>query len=188
MYNIFQNIFLYFNSGEDTVSVLCGFKIINSYNGILIDLNSSPTIINCIIKDMEYSGILTSITNAIIMNNTIYNCYGAYGTGLQIGGISLVKNNIIVHGLSYGCWNVSVNIQYSPVADYNDVWDWNIANYNDRWNVGEHDISMDPVFVDTVDFRLQLGSPCINAGDPLILDPDGTRSDMGAWGGPHAYQ
>jgi len=29
-------------------------------------------------------------------------------------------------------------------------------------------------------------SPLIDAGDPSILDPDGTRSDIGATGGPYA--
>ena len=44
-------------------------------------------------------------------------------------------------------------------------------------------ISADPLFVDEPngDLRLQFGSPCIDAGDPLSpLDPDTTRADMGA--------
>ena len=36
------------------------------------------------------------------------------------------------------------------------------------------------------DFRLRRGSPLINAGDPLLLDANGTTSDMGAYGGPYA--
>ena len=44
----------------------------------------------------------------------------------------------------------------------------------------------DPMFVDpwNGDLRLQKGSPCVDAGVPWILDVDGTRSDMGAFGGP----
>ncbi len=44
----------------------------------------------------------------------------------------------------------------------------------------------DPMFVDpdNGDLRLQKGSPCIDAGAPWILDLDGTRSDIGAFGGP----
>ncbi|MBZ0198788.1 MAG: T9SS type A sorting domain-containing protein, partial [Ignavibacteriaceae bacterium] len=34
------------------------------------------------------------------------------------------------------------------------------------------------------DFHLQMYSPAIDAGDPAILDVDGTRSDIGAYGGP----
>lgn len=177
------DIFIWFNSCEDTSSVLCGFKIIGAYIGLLIDLNCSPTVMNCIFKDIEYAAIMSDFTNAIYSNNTFYSCEH----GMDIGEICQVQNNIVVHGLAYGLWNASLDPQYAPIGDYNNVWDWGIANYNDRWTVGEHDISLDPMFQDTVEFRLQPVSPCINAGDPLILDTDGTRSDIGAWGGPHAY-
>ncbi len=52
----------------------------------------------------------------------------------------------------------------------------------------------DPMFVDqdNGDLHLQEHSPCIDAGAPWILDPDGTRSDIGVFGGPggsvYAYQ
>ena len=42
----------------------------------------------------------------------------------------------------------------------------------------------DPMFVDSNSYELQYGSPCINAGHPLIVDVDGSRSDIGALGGP----
>jgi hypothetical protein len=37
---------------------------------------------------------------------------------------------------------------------------------------------------DSSDFRLQMFSLLIDRGDPSILDPDGSRSDIGAYGGP----
>jgi len=46
-------------------------------------------------------------------------------------------------------------------------------------------INVDPLFVDpnAGDFSLQGDSPCIDAGDPdpVYIDPDGTRNDMGAY-------
>jgi parallel beta-helix repeat protein len=48
---------------------------------------------------------------------------------------------------------------------------------------GEGNIDADPLFLlpDKRDYRLLWGSPCIDSGDPDYLDPDGTRSDMGAF-------
>jgi len=41
-----------------------------------------------------------------------------------------------------------------------------------------------PMFVDeTKDYHLQAYSPLIDAGDTLVKDPDGTRSDIGLYGG-----
>jgi flagellar hook assembly protein FlgD len=44
---------------------------------------------------------------------------------------------------------------------------------------------MDPLFVnaDSGNYHLSDNSPCIDAGDPSILDADSTISDMGAYGG-----
>lgn len=44
----------------------------------------------------------------------------------------------------------------------------------------------DPMLVDdwNGDLRFQKGSPCIDAGAPWVLDVDGSRSDIGAFGGP----
>jgi hypothetical protein len=61
------------------------------------------------------------------------------------------------------------------------------VNYSDIQGgyAGTGNIATYPAFVDTAqgDYRLQWGSPCIDSGDPnpTYNDPDGTRSDMGAW-------
>jgi hypothetical protein len=74
---------------------------------------------------------------------------------------------------------------------YNNFWD-NIYDiqYNDSIIDTVGNIHADPMFTDTNMFQLQLYSPLIDAGDPNILDLDGTRSDIGAYGGPYgqSYQ
>ena len=47
---------------------------------------------------------------------------------------------------------------------------------------GTGNIAADPRFWGpaTGDFQLLTGSPCIDAGDPALMDPDGSRLDMGA--------
>jgi hypothetical protein len=59
---------------------------------------------------------------------------------------------------------------------------------------GEGNLDLDPGFRSGLgfDYLLRPGSPCIDAGDPALLDGvrwprrygNGPRSDMGAYGGP----
>ena len=69
----------------------------------------------------------------------------------------------------------SIEISYSTVEDGYD---------------GLGNLDGDPLFVDADndDYRLTVLSPCIDAGDPLVLDPDGTVVDMGAFYFPAASQ
>ncbi len=76
----------------------------------------------------------------------------------------------------------TVTISYTDFYD-NDA--GNTHNIDDP--VGsDGNISADPEYVDpdNGDFSLEASSACIDAGSPSIHDSDGTRSDMGAYGGP----
>ncbi|NUN10983.1 MAG: hypothetical protein HUU54_17540 [Ignavibacteriaceae bacterium] len=102
---------------------------------------------------------------------------------------SSVKNNIIINAKN----GVTISGSASPDS----------IRYNNFWKVGKRyanftipndttNLSVDPMFVreqtqwDTLpgDYHLQKFSPLIDKGDPAILDRDGTRSDMGIFGGP----
>jgi hypothetical protein len=123
------------------------------------------------------------IKNNIIVKNTVrcVNCDG-YEGGYGGGGIAFSDSMIGV------------------VENYNDVWENYYSNpeYGDsllnnyyNCNPGPNDLSIDPLFIDPAnnDYHLKLDSPCIDAGDPIILDacrPPGLkteRSDMGSYGG-----
>jgi hypothetical protein len=91
-----------------------------------------------------------------------------------------------------GCISVAQNnsIGYKTGGEFPD------AKYNNAWNNGTNysgftpdstNLSVDPMFVneDSLNFYLQMYSPLIDAGDPEILDRDGSRSDIGLFGGPY---
>jgi hypothetical protein len=92
------------------------------------------------------------------------------------------------------------SIFYLPesAADSNRMPDDNVETsmYNDFWNAGpryvssEADLNLPPEFLSydengyPTDWHLSLSSPLIDMGDPTVLDPDGSRADMGPYGGP----
>jgi hypothetical protein len=73
-----------------------------------------------------------------------------------------------------------------PLWTYNDTSPASFSGMTDPTGSAGN-ISTDPQYADEA-FRLAGGSPCVNAGDPALTDPDGSRADMGRFGGPEALQ
>jgi len=154
-------------------------------NGIGFDLfhAGNSEIYNNIIIDKSAAGtgmiISNSLDNKIINNNVITR-----GKGIEeYNSSSTILNNIIINNNNFG-----LQLSSSSNYDYNDLWN-NFVNYNGI-DPGINDISLDPMFVDTSkgDYRLSAASPCRNAGNPNVLynDTDGSRNDIGAYGGPYS--
>ena len=131
------------------------------------------------------------IDSGIVIDN---NLLFTYSSGVQNGGINIgtgglkarIRNNIFgstVQGI-YG-FNEPVR------SDYNLFWRVNKLTLGTAY-LGDSNIVADPMFVkDTIpasmmnyDFHLQRYSPAIDKGDPSILDKNGSRSDIGMYGGP----
>jgi len=55
------------------------------------------------------------------------------------------------------------------------------------WDTGSGNFDANPLFAGVSDYELQDGSPCIDTGNPGVQydDADGSRNDMGAYGGPN---
>ncbi len=110
----------------------------------------------------------------------------ASGFAMKPLGSAEVSNSII-SGHSGGTFIVAEEdgtIEFS----WSDLWDNDGAFVDTVDPVGDDgNIAVDPEFVDPGDddFNLEAGSPCEDAGDPGISDVNGTRADMGAYGGPH---
>lgn len=110
--------------------------------------------------DRNMNAIVSSAGRGTILNNTITN---TSGRGIRIDDGA--PTNLLVE-------------------DYNLV-------HNNGWNYynipspGDHDIESDPAFVSSIghDYAPLPNSPCRDAGDPdaQYNDPDGSRSDIGAF-------
>jgi len=160
---------------------ICNNKIIDCWHDGFRSSNSTNLCIrNNIILTIGSIGI--SCGNSIISNNTINQC----STGFYSGSNNILSNNIITN-----CSN-GIVVNYTstnPALFYNNLWN-NDTNYYSNLSKGPYDISVDPLFIDSNngDFHLISNSPCRDAGSPEVSfnDPDGTRNDMGAYGGPGA--
>jgi hypothetical protein len=87
-----------------------------------------------------------------------------------------------------GVWNYGKPEKWQFL--HNLVWNNKAGNYQDMPDLtgAGGNISADPLFVGNGDFHLQPGSPAIDAGYLEISDPDGSRSDLGLYGGTTALR
>ena len=150
-----------------------------SGGGIYCDHSSATLTNNTIIENSSAGGsggggIFCDYSFPIITNNTIEGNSANDGGGIYcyLSSSPMITNTIL--------WNNSPEEIYldedsSITITYSDI--------QDGWE-GETNIDVDPMFVDpdNGDYHLQVGSPCIDAGDPNSpKDPDGTRADIGAF-------
>jgi hypothetical protein len=154
----------------------------------------------------------------LIANNLIYDVTGY--AAIVIGYSLLTQKHCIVNNsLSSNKLNRAIGCSGNSDVRNNAVFDSYFAitgygsgvvltvEYNDLWNNTDNyqategavidtseggNIYLDPMFLGGGDYHLQYGSPCIDAGDPNIKDPDSSRSDMGCfggvWGETYTYQ
>ena len=151
--------------------------------GIVTWNNSKAYIHNNVLVDNTYYGVSLSSASEVINNTISTNNVGLHDGG---GWGSTVMNNIVVSNTSRGISATNTSVPMD--IRYNDVWNNGTDYYNCSPDFG--DISEDPEFEDegTGDYHLAAGSPCIDSGNPdsAYNDPDDTRNDMGAYGGPDA--
>ncbi|MCF7794287.1 MAG: T9SS type A sorting domain-containing protein [Candidatus Cloacimonetes bacterium] len=138
-------------------------------------------------------------SDAMIVNNTIANNESTNGTPYEMflfNAMPIFKNNIIVDEADSTSFFAPFGL---PEVTYTCIYDGFEGNEYPFPNaIGNIDIN--PLFEAptagagvsydglNASWWLQDGSPCIDAGDPdaMYNDPDGTRNDMGAYGGPNA--
>ncbi|MBZ0200520.1 MAG: right-handed parallel beta-helix repeat-containing protein, partial [Ignavibacteriaceae bacterium] len=184
----------------------------NADNGILNFYYGQPTILNNIIIGNKSVGINNVYAKRMIIENNLIATGYVGIRASTVSDTTFIQNNIIREqidadfgaGISYpnrraiiknniltNCKKgVEISTYENPSADFNLYWE-NEIHSNNGSIFGVHDIFADPMFVkDTVakslsyDYHLQKYSPAIDVGDPSILDVDGTRSDIGMYGGP----
>jgi hypothetical protein len=166
--------------------------VLKSLSGVGMWLSSSDSAKvynNLVIAEQGWQGILNNGTQYLLINDNYVTGYLYHQQNIDyaisLSSYNQAKNNTVTkvrHGVN------TVGTQ-NLIYQYNNVWDSEMPYTGfipDTTN-----LSVDPMIVNDdstqgeLDFHLQMFSPLIDAGDPNILDKDGTRSDIGLYGGPY---
>ncbi|MCP4582527.1 MAG: hypothetical protein GY839_13040 [candidate division Zixibacteria bacterium] len=143
---------------------------------------------------------LLAINNLIYGHSESFNC-AAIDTSTYINNtLDHLNNNPQANAISAGNHRAIINNSISNIArgtwvgngarawiKYNNFWNVDIMALNEgmgQIDTSEGNIRVDPMYIGNEDYHLQAYSPLIDAGHPDIFDVDGTRSDIGCYGGP----
>jgi hypothetical protein len=164
------------SSGSTSAVALEGFTITGSFGasatGILIAVGANGSVSRCVVYGNPVG--VNVIWDAGMSSCTITNNV----TGLVVGGAArLYASHSIVQG---NATDVSCASGLLPIADFS----WSLVPALTFPCVSNLYATFfaDPQFWSATqpDVRLQAGSPCVDAGDPALTDPDGSRRDIGA--------
>jgi hypothetical protein len=181
-----------FDGGSPTITnnIILGNG--SSTSGIQVEYSASELIIkNNIVSGFIARNIFIpsdgTIDSVLVENNiSEYIPENNFGwSAIEGTGNAVIRNNIAAYS------NIGIGGESAPGSGYNLYWQ-NRINTSGGITIDSTDVLANPMFVnDTIpvyggpyDFHLQAYSPAIDAGDPDILDVDGTRSDIGVFGGP----
>jgi len=199
------------NSFNDPSSLFyIGNNEISVYSNAQIQINSSGfachtsvRVYNNIFRVSLSSAIYAVDSQLAIYNDTFYNCPNALTavnrsiTSINpyvlfydniAGAVSGKEDNVICLENESGKPKMQVYIKYNDI--YTQTSDDGVSGVYSSISKISDNINQNPAFVSDSDLHLSTSSPCINAGNPSsgCNDVDGTRNDMGAYGGPNAMQ
>lgn len=144
----------------------------------------------------RYASGAGTLQNNTLAGNTTTDWGGAYLAGWY--AYAALSNNLIVgSAVGTGAYASDPYDYSNSTLKYNGWYDnapQAAGGYFYVEDGVDGSVLADPLFVAWTangdcsddDLRLATGSPMRDAGDPSLVDPDGSRSDIGAWGGPGA--
>lgn len=163
----------------------------SGYETTHIVSHESPTIEMFDSKIMWFSissntGTAINMSGGFLTNNVIWN---SPGNGVYFKANTVVQNCVFINlGTAIGASERGTLINCIIIGS--DFWGGTTPTYlYCRVDGSSYDIGCiddDPQFPSETDFMLSATSPCWDTGKPDIYDPDGSRSDMGYYGGPDA--
>jgi hypothetical protein len=179
----------------DAAAIVIRNRISNYWKGIGSFGDTRVVCANNIVVDNLGWGIIATGTSHMDATNNVVHHNG--NCGMAIWGDECTgrfSNNIVTENgwrdewvcPCVGIWNNGKLFNFD--ISFNDVWSNKAGQYRDMPDYTERDgnLSIDPRYAEKDSFALMIESPLIDNGNPLLTDPDGSPSDIGAHGGPRA--
>ena len=182
------NVGIFSQQSYDRV-VICKNFLMNFSLAIQIVGTPGPSTPLTVVRNNVIDGPLGAqnvMSNISFINNTFVITGSGAGISVAIGS-TIVMNNCFAGYPADGGYIISFSSQSGNTNqfEYNDQWN---VHYGLRDSASSTNISADPLFVNFAknNFHLGGGSACINSGNPsaAYADRDGSRNDIGAYGGP----
>lgn len=185
--------------------LISGCVIAGGDDDALDTLDSSVTVENCIIRDWpnpneDAKGVSGFNGEIILRRCLIANTYAGVSTkssgplavvrmdhctisSVDRGVAAATKSNASAGNINIYMTNCIVSAAESIVSDFtpDKFVSVTYCAFRENWP-GTGNLNVDPLFISPAagNFRLQPGSPCINAGDPAFPpDEDESRTEMG---------
>lgn len=176
-------------SGYENTSIVSNFNpavrisagilqwfMITSLNGDGMVLDGTQAVVrSCVIANCLGRGIVSntgtnSIINCVLVNNS--------NSGVQAdAGATINVTNCIARP--------NGGVGFDRPGYTGGVLNLSFSNGSNTYTTGNQGvININPAFVSAIDFHISQGSPCWDTGNTSLTDPDGSRSDMGYFGGP----
>ncbi len=123
-------------------------------------------VVNNTLIDWNKGITIDRASETVIRNNIISNCTTGIDGSADIAHNCIAASNPFVNGPEGAGVLSGVNARGTACDAFRNIF-------------------VNPGFTDAAggDYRLAANSPCIDAGDPSILDEDGSVSDLGMYGG-----
>ena len=142
------------------------------------------------------------LNNADFVDNSVSSYKSAYtpwfynssSSSLTARNVNALNNDFVGTSIARADFYYSAATSAAVDLDYMNFVDntggENLLYRSGSWTPAITSYELDPSYTDLGgdawdwDLQMSSGSPLVDAGDPAILDADGSRSDMGAYGGP----
>jgi parallel beta-helix repeat protein len=167
--------------GNSVLATIRGFWMTGSGFLIYLWYGGQANMRNNIMQSDTADGLLIALNSGGTVANNLFS-----GTGFPVQLAYFwgdFFNNILQNAGEYAFWNSST---YGNPVVYGYNLFWNNTHDYGLFAPAITDVYGDPR-LDLEQGRLLEGSPAVDAGDSTVFDRNGTRSDIGPFGGPLSY-